>query len=82
LNVGQATRLTLDARVVGESEHLTPRQAEILTLLVRGDANKAIAAELGISERCVKWHLTNVYRKLSVESRTAAVASALRKDLR
>ncbi|MGH2435846.1 MAG: LuxR C-terminal-related transcriptional regulator [bacterium] len=57
---------------------LTKRERQILDLLIEGEPNKAIAARIGISERCVKWHLTNLYRKLSVECRTGAVASALR----
>ncbi len=60
---------------------MTPRETEVLALIVDGEPSKVIATRIGISERCVKWHLTNVYRKLSVDSRAAAVAAAMRATL-
>jgi LuxR family maltose regulon positive regulatory protein len=55
---------------------LTPREVEVLDLVVAGYSNRAIAAALVISEWTVKSHLTRVYRKLDVASRTQAVARA------
>jgi FixJ family two-component response regulator len=49
-------------------EALTPREREVLALVVRGLANKEIAAELGIHERTVKLHRTAVTTKLDVHS--------------
>lgn len=55
-----------------EVEGLTPREAEILTLLAKGLSNKEIAAKLGVSAGTVRNHLANVFRKLHVRCRTEA----------
>ena len=60
----------------GGAEELTAREREILTAVARGLSNKAISEELWVTEQTVKFHLTNVYRKLGVPSRTAAVRYA------
>jgi DNA-binding NarL/FixJ family response regulator len=52
---------------------LTLREAEVLTHVVEGKVNGEISSDLGISERTVEKHLESIYRKLGVESRTAAV---------
>ncbi|MFE3070083.1 response regulator [Streptomyces sp. NPDC059247] len=54
---------------------LSAREREILALVARGTANRAIAAELFISEATVKTHLTHIYGKLGVKDRAAAVAA-------
>ena len=48
----------------------------MLRLVAKGETNKAIAAELVLSERTVDRHLSNIFAKLSVSSRTAATAYA------
>lgn len=63
---------------VPESANVTPREFDILKLLVRGASNKEIAAKLEISEGTVKNHLTRVYRKLGVSDRVQAVVTAQR----
>jgi DNA-binding CsgD family transcriptional regulator len=55
---------------------LTPRQAELLRLVGAGHTNTQIARRLGISEGTVRTHLENIYEKLGVSSRTAAVTRA------
>ncbi|MFO7546011.1 MAG: response regulator transcription factor [Trueperaceae bacterium] len=55
---------------------LTPRELEVLRMVAAGGTNKAIAAELELSERTVERHLSNVYDKLAVSSRAAATAFA------
>jgi len=55
---------------------LSPREREVLTLLVSGRSNRDIARELFLSEATVKTHLIHLYDKLGVDSRTAAVAAA------
>ncbi|XUM03960.1 response regulator [Streptomyces venezuelae ATCC 10712] len=55
---------------------LSAREGEILALVAKGTANRAIAAELFISEATVKTHLTHIYAKLAVNDRAAAVAQA------
>lgn len=62
-----------------EVEALTPREEEILRLLARGRSNKAIAAELGLSDNTVKYHVSAILAKLGAESRTEAVAVAARR---
>jgi len=60
---------------------LTPREGEILHHVAGGLANKEIAQRLGISERTVKNHLSNIMEKLHVNSRTQAAVYALRSGL-
>ena len=57
---------------------LTPREAEVLGLVRQGLANKQIARRLGISERTVKAHLTNVFQRIGVVDRTQAALWAER----
>jgi two-component system, NarL family, response regulator LiaR len=59
-------------------EHLTPRELEVLALLARGRANKAIALDLGVSERTVKTHVSNILGKLNLTDRTRAALYAVR----
>ena len=51
---------------------LTPREREILALVAEGQSNAAMARELWVTEQTVKFHLSNIYRKLGVQNRTAA----------
>ncbi len=62
-------------------EPLTEREEEVLVSVVNGHCNKAIAKQLGIAVGTVKSHLKVVFEKLGVQSRTQAVASALRRGL-
>ena len=55
---------------------LTPRQRELLRLLAAGHTNTHIARRLGISEGTVRTRLENIYERLDVSSRTAAVTRA------
>ena len=55
---------------------LTPRELQILQLVIAGHTNKAIAAEIFISEKTVRNHLTNIFEKLGVESRSKAIVVA------
>ena len=60
---------------------LTPREQEVLELLVRGLPNKHIAQRLDISESTVKYHVSSVYAKLGAASRADAVSRAARAGL-
>lgn len=60
---------------------LTPRERQILTELTRGASNREIAERMKISEATVKDHLTHVFEKLGVDSRTQAIATALARGL-
>lgn len=55
---------------------LSDRELEVLQGVGRGETNKGIALQLGISERTVKAHLSSIYNKLGVDSRAAAAAIA------
>ena len=55
---------------------LTPRQKNLLRLVAAGHTNSQIARRLGIAEGTVRTHLENIYQKLNVSSRTAAVTRA------
>lgn len=60
---------------------LTPRELEVLRLVAAGRTNKAIAAELVVSERTVDRHVSNILTKLDVASRAAATAYAYQHEL-
>lgn len=62
-------------------EGLTPREVEILRLVARGQTNRAIAQELIISEKTVASHVSHIFTKLGVTSRSAATAYAYDHDL-
>ncbi|MCL5997985.1 MAG: response regulator transcription factor [Chloroflexi bacterium] len=62
-------------------EALTNREADVLRLVAHGFTNKAVAAQLGISDRTVQGHLANVFTKLHAASRTDAVMIGLRLGL-
>ena len=61
--------------------NLTEREKEVLEGVARGDRSKEIALHLGITERTVKAHLDSIFNKLGVDSRAAAVSTALQRKL-
>ena len=69
--------IQLAARAV--SPALTPREKSVVELMARGFRNKEIAFELGISEDTVEVHARNLFTKMGVRDRTAAVTAALRR---
>jgi NarL family two-component system response regulator LiaR len=60
---------------------LTSRELAILTALAQGKSNAAIAKELWVAPQTVKFHLTNIYRKLNVANRTEAARYAYQQGL-
>ncbi|WGV25134.1 response regulator transcription factor [Halotia branconii] len=60
---------------------LTPREIEVLGMLGSGLGNKAIAKRLQISEHTVKFHVSSIFQKLSVSTRTEAVTAGVRLGL-
>lgn len=73
-----ASRLFQQLRNPGEV--LTSREAELLSLLIEGLSNKALSQRLFISEATVKTHLAHIYAKLGVDTRAAAIATAIRRE--
>ena len=69
----KAARTLLESRrVQNQTPDLTDREREVLLLVREGLANKQIARSLGIAERTVKAHLTNIFQRLGVTDRTQA----------
>ena len=62
-------------------EPLTPREIQVIELLVEGLSNKTIAARLGISDQTVKFHVAAICGKLGAANRTDAVRRAIRQGL-
>jgi len=71
--LAQLERLTADAASDGS---LTRREREVLALVAAGQSNRRIAAALAISEHTVARHVSNIFDKLGVDSRTAAATYA------
>jgi two-component system, NarL family, response regulator len=71
------------ARLAERSSHpgLTQREVEITALIAKGMRNKEIAAALSIAEETVHAHVKNIFAKLNVNDRTAALAMALRRGI-
>jgi len=78
-----AQRLIEEVRGPSETplESLTGRELEVLRLIAQGLSNKQIAEKLFISEPTVRTHVSNILRKLHLESRTQAALLALREGL-
>ena len=79
---------TLLARGAGDKKpvsradvDLTERELEVLGAVALGERSKEIAYRLGITERTVKAHLSNIYSKLGVDSRAAAVSEAMQRGV-
>lgn len=69
----KAARVLLEGR--RRSQQRTPlsdREQEVLRLVTAGQANKQVARSLGITERTVKAHLTNIFQRIGVTDRTQA----------
>lgn len=65
----------------GELHNITKRELEILKLIASGMLNKEIASQLNISERTVKNHVSNIFRKISVSDRTQAAVFAIKNKI-
>jgi DNA-binding NarL/FixJ family response regulator len=77
-----AARLMREVRVPDmPATNMTEREAEVLKLIAAGKANKEIAAELSISEKTVKTHVTAILSKLGVQSRTQAALYAAKNNI-
>lgn len=72
---------SLSAETSADELILTEREKEVLVAVANGDRNKEIAYRLGVTERTIKAHLTNIYNKLGVDSRAAAVSVAIQRGI-
>src|SRR5262249_49465776 len=68
-------------RSAADAAGLTEREVAILNALARGLSNQAIGKELFVAEQTVKFHLTNIYRKLNAANRTEAVRLAYQRGI-
>jgi DNA-binding NarL/FixJ family response regulator len=73
--------LPKSTRATSDEAGLSKRELSILEALQSGSSNAAIAKELFLAEQTVKFHLTNIYRKLGVSSRTEAVRHAYERGI-
>ena len=64
-----------------ETGRLTPRESDVLFWATEGKSAWEIAMILDISERTVKFHLSNIYQKMGVSTRAQAVAVAIKQNL-
>jgi two-component system nitrate/nitrite response regulator NarL len=65
-----------EAKSADRFSHLTPREDQILSILVRGRSNKEIGNKLDLSEKTIKHHVTNILQKLQVRNRVEAALLA------
>ena len=79
--VDSAARIQRDEFWPGARHGLSQRESEILSYVVSGLSNRGIASKLVIGDETVKSHLRSIYRKLGVNDRTGAVATALREGI-
>ncbi len=70
-----------EAKAEPEAPSLSEREIEVLTALARGQGNKQIARDLGISDKTVRNHVSSIYKKLHVYDRLGAVLYAIREGL-
>lgn len=66
----------VEVKASGQLPHLTPRERQILSILVQGRSNKEIGNTLELSEKTIKHHLTNILQKLRVRNRVEAALMA------
>lgn len=79
LQLQEKTNLQEQANI--NIQTLTPREIEVLQMLTPGLSNKAIAQQLHISEHTIKFHVSSIFQKLNVSTRTEAVAVGVRLGL-
>lgn len=63
---------------ISAMKDLSKRELQVVNKILEGNSNKAIANALFISERTVKFHCANIYKKLNITNRTALIANCFR----
>lgn len=79
--VKEFNKITLHDKSKSEESSLTAREVEVLELIAEGMINKEIAKRLYISEKTVKNHVSNIFRKLNVSDRTQAAIYAFKHNM-
>jgi LuxR family transcriptional regulator, maltose regulon positive regulatory protein len=72
----RAAQAPIDAELIARSSALTPKEREVLELLARNLSNKEIGLTMNIHEDTVKWHVKNLFAKLSAGTRKQVVSRA------
>ncbi|MCX7923422.1 MAG: response regulator transcription factor [Clostridia bacterium] len=80
--VKEFNRVTLHEKDKNDENALTSREVEVLELIAEGMINKEIAKHLYISEKTVKNHVSNIFKKLNVSDRTQAAIYAFKHNLK
>jgi DNA-binding NarL/FixJ family response regulator len=76
-----SSEVAVDVAEHAADDALTPREVDVLRLVVGGNANKEIAAQLSLTEETVKSHVRNILAKLGANDRTHAVAIGLKRGI-
>jgi two-component system response regulator DegU len=79
--VREINKMTIHDKAKNDENNLTAREMEVLELIAEGLINKEIAKRLYISEKTVKNHVSNIFRKLNVSDRTQAAIYAFKHNL-
>ena len=80
-DAGPSDKPSEPVRVRGSQDSLTVREVEVIKLIGQGLSNQEMAQKLYLSEKTVKNHLTNIFRKINVSDRTQAVIYAIRNKI-
>lgn len=80
--VREFNRVTMHEKEKHDDSNLTSREIEVLELIAEGMINKEIAKQLYISEKTVKNHVSNIFRKLNVSDRTQAAIYAFKHNIK
>jgi Response regulator containing a CheY-like receiver domain and an HTH DNA-binding domain len=80
--VKEFNRVTLHEKDKSEDNNLTSREIQVLELIAEGMINKEIARKLYISEKTVKNHVSNIFKKLEVSDRTQAAIYAFKHNIK
>jgi DNA-binding NarL/FixJ family response regulator len=73
-----AMRGLMNGNATASAPSLTPRESQVLGLIAKGQTNRQIARALGVSEKTVKTHVTNLLRRIDAADRTQAALWAVR----
>lgn len=79
--VKEFKKVTLNNKETSETNNLTSREKEVLELIAEGLINREIAKKLYISEKTVKNHVSNIFKKLKVSDRTQAAIYAYKNNI-